>query len=59
MKVSKQRRKARSLFKRGMTYHRYPDGGLGNQPQEGVSVEVALVRGRQFTKPQAAKQRDG
>lgn len=62
MKLSKMRAKARSAFGRGDTYFRYDDGRLAFRsdmvPSGVVRVEVAVIRGRQFTKPQAARQRD-
>lgn len=64
MKVSKQRRKARSLFKRGLQLHRWPDGSIFWAPATaadgvGASVGVVFIRGREFTRPQCARQKDG
>lgn len=58
MKLSKLRAKARSAFALGKQYRRYADGALmqvGDLVPAGVvTVEVAVIRGRQFTRPQAA-----
>lgn len=61
MKLSKMRAKARSKFRRDMALYRWPDGSIFWEPAkpeagEGVSVEVVFIRGREFTKPQAAWQ---
>jgi len=61
MKLSKMRKKARSAFKKPRNIrYRGDDGRLFMLPDPctGVTVPVVVVRGRQFTKPQCAVQRD-
>ena len=53
MKMSKQRRKARSAFKHSKRVERYPTV-MGSA----VTIPVVYIRGRRFTIPQCAKQRD-
>lgn len=67
MKVSKQRAKARSAFKRPRNIQYKDEGGTVHperfylvdncHPAEAV-IPVVVIRGRAFTRPQCARQRD-
>lgn len=58
MKASKLRQKARAQFTRGRIWYREETPQfaiLTETPRSPNAVEVTLVRGRVFTRPQAAR----
>lgn len=58
MKLSKLRQKARAAFTRGCVWLRTDDGRLHAADPAELFVEVVVIRGRQFTRPQCAVQSD-
>lgn len=56
MKLSKLRQKARSAYTRGCVWLRTEDGRLHAADPAELYVEVVVIRGRHFTRPQCAKQ---
>lgn len=58
MKQSKLRAKARAQFtkRRRLIRYRAPDGTITETPQGTDAVEVTLIRGRFFSRAEAARQ---